>query len=104
MQAAIDALNLVERAAKSVGDLAKVMAAVDKNPNDLQARQDLALALFSTGDNAGAMEQLLESIRVDRSWNEEAARIQLLEFFKSLGATNPDVVTARRKLSTLLFA
>ena len=104
MQAAIDALNLAERAAKSVGDLAKVMAAVDKNPNDLQARQDLALALFSTGDNAGAMEQLLESIRVDRSWNEEAARIQLLEFFKSLGATNPDVVTARRKLSTLLFA
>ena len=104
MQAAVDALNLAERAAKSVGDLAKVMAAVDKNPNDLQARQDLALALFSTGDNAGAMEQLLESIRVDRSWNEEAARIQLLEFFKSLGATNPDVVTARRKLSTLLFA
>jgi putative thioredoxin len=62
------------------------------------------MALFATGDNAGAMAQLLESIRVDRSWNDEAARLQLLEFFKTLGAANPDVMAARRQLSTLLFS
>ena len=104
MQAAIDALELAERAAESAGDLDVAQAAVAANPNDLQARQDLAMALFATGDNAGAMAQLLESIRIDRSWNEDAARTQLLEFFKTLGAANPDVMTARRQLSTLLFA
>jgi len=104
MQAAIDALELAERAADSAGDLDVAQAAVAANPNDLQARQDLAMALFASGDNAGAMAQLLESIRIDRSWNEDAARMQLLEFFKTLGAANPDVMTARRQLSTLLFA
>ena len=104
MQVAIDALVLAERAAESAGDLDVAQAEVAANPNDLQARQDLAMALFATGDNAGAMAQLLESIRIDRSWNEDAARMQLLEFFKTLGAANPDVMTARRQLSTLLFA
>lgn len=104
MQAAIAALELAERAAESAGDLDLEQAAVAANPEDLQARQDLAMALFATGDNAGAMAQLLESIRVDRSWNDEAARLQLLEFFKTLGAANPDVMAARRQLSTLLFS
>lgn len=104
MQVAITALELAERAAESAGDLDVAQAAVDANPHNLQARQDLAMALFATGDNAGAMAQLLESIRIDRGWNEEAARLQLLEFFKTLGAANPDVMTARRHLSTLLFA
>jgi putative thioredoxin len=104
MQAAILALELAERAAESAGDLDVAQAAVDTNPNDLQARQDLAMALFASGDNEGAMAQLLESIRIDRSWNEEAARLQLLDLFKTLGAANPDVMAARRQLSTLLFA
>ena len=104
LQTAIMALELAERAAESAGDLDVALAAVDADPNDLQARQDLAMALFATGDNAGAMAQLVESIRIDRGGNEDAARLQLLEFFKTLGATNPDVMTARRQLSTLLFA
>ena len=104
IQGAIAALELAERAAESAGDLDLAQAAVAANPEDLQARQDLAMALFATGDNAGAMAQLLESIRVDRSWNDEAARLQLLEFFKTLGAANPDVMAARRQLSTLLFS
>ena len=104
MQASILALELAERAAESAGDFGEAQASVEANPNDLQARQDLAMALYAKGDNAGAMAQLLESIRIDRGWNEDAARLQLLEFFKTLGAANPDVMTARRRLSTLLFA
>jgi putative thioredoxin len=104
MQVAIAALELAERAAESAGGLDLAQAAVAANPEDLQARQDLAMALFATGDNAGAMAQLLDSIRIDRSWNEEAARLQLLEFFKTLGAANSDVMAARRQLSTLLFS
>ena len=104
MVIAIDSLELAEKAAGAAGGLTQARAAVDANPNDLAARQELALALFATGEQAESMEQLLESIRIDRAWNEEAARMQLLEFFKTLGPANRDVMAARRKLSTLLFA
>jgi len=104
MVIAIKTLELAEKAAGAVGGLAQAKAAVDANPNDLAARQDLAMALFAVGEQAASMNQLLESIRIDRSWNDEAARTQLLEFFKTLGPANPDVMTARRQLSTILFA
>jgi putative thioredoxin len=104
MVIAIDSLELAEKAAGAAGGLAQARAAVDADPNDLAARQELALALFATGEQAESMEQLLESIRIDRAWNNAAARMQLLEFFKTLGPANRDVMAARRKLSTLLFA
>jgi putative thioredoxin len=104
MVIAIDSLELAEKAAGAAGGLAQARAAVDADPNDLVARQELALALFATGEQAESMEQLLESIRIDRAWNDAAARMQLLEFFKTLGPANRDVMAARRKLSTLLFA
>jgi len=101
---AIESLELAEKAASAAGGLMQARAAVDADTNDLAARQELALALFATGEQAESMEQLLESIRIDRAWNDEAARIQLLEFFKTLGPANQYVMAARRKLSTLLFA
>ena len=104
MVIAIESLELAEKAAGAAGGLTQARAAVDADPNDLAARQELALALFATGEQAKSMEQLLESIRIHRAWNDEAARIQLLEFFKTLGPANRDVMAARRKLSTLLFA
>ena len=104
MVTAIESLELAEKAAGAAGGLTQARAAVDADPNDLAARQELALALFATGKQAESMEQLLESICIDRAWNDEAARIQLLEFFKTLGPANRDVMAARRKLSTLLFA
>ncbi len=104
MMVAIDALLLSEKAAKSAGGIDKARAAVDANPNDLAARQDFAMALFAIDENVESMDQLLESIRIDRLWNDEAARTQLLEIFKTLGPANPDVMNARRKLSTLLFS
>ena len=104
MQTAIGALELAEKAAGASGDLVTAQAAVDTDGTDLDARQKLALALYATGAHAAAMDQLLESIQIDRTWNDEAARLQLLEFFASLGAANPDVTKARRRLSTVLFA
>ena len=104
MVIAIDSLKLAEKAAGAAGGLTQARAAVDADPSDLAARQELALALFATGEQAESMEQLLESIRIDRAWNDESARMQLLEFFKTLGPANYDVMAARRKLSTLLFA
>ena len=104
MVAAIDVLVLSETALKSVDGIEAAQAAVDADPSDLAARQELAMAFFATGQQASSMDQLLESIRIDRDWNDGAARTQLLEFFKTLGPTNPNVMAARRKLSTLLFA
>ena len=104
MAASIDLLLLSEKALKSAGGIDAAQAAVDADPRNLMARQDLAMALFATGQLASSMDHLLESIRIDRDWNDGAARTQLLEFFKTLGPTNPDVMVARRKLSALLFA
>jgi len=104
MQSAIAAVELAEKASESAGELDVAKAAVEADPNDLAARQEYALALYAVGANAEAMAQLLESIRIERGWNDDAARLQLLEFFATLGAANPDVIAARRKLSTLLFS
>ena len=104
MQSAIAAVELAEKASESAGELDAAKAAVEADPNDLAARQEYALALYAVGANAEAMAQLLESIRIERGWNDDAARLQLLEFFTTLGAANPDVIAARRKLSTLLFS
>ena len=104
MQSAIAAVELAEKASESAGELDAAKAAVEADPNDLAARQEYALALYAVGANAEAMAQLLESIRIDLGWNDDAARLQLLEFFATLGAANPDVIAARRKLSTLLFS
>ena len=104
MQSAIAAVELAEKASESAGELDAAKEAVEADPNDLAARQEYALALYAVGANAEAMAQLLESIRIERGWNDDAARLQLLEFFATLGAANPDVIAARRKLSTLLFS
>ena len=104
MQLAIAAVELAEKASESAGGLDAAKAAVEADPNDLAARQEYALALYAVGANAEAMAQLLESIRIERGWNDDAARLQLLDFFATLGAANPDVIAARRKLSTLLFS
>ncbi len=72
---------LARKSGDSNADLAPLAAAVAANPQDLQAKQDYALALFADGQQEQAMEQLLDSIRQDRDWQEGAARQQLLEFF-----------------------
>ena len=104
MQSAVAAVELAEKASESAGELDAAKAAVEADSNDLAARQEYALALYAFGANAEAMAQLLESIRIERGWNDDAARLQLLQFFATLGAANPDVIDARRKLSTLLFS
>jgi len=100
--AAHAALRLAEQAS-NVGELAPLEQAVAANPNDHQARFDLAVALSAKGDRAGAADQLVEIIRRDRKWNEEAARKQLLQFFEAWGLMDPESVAARRKLSAIWF-
>ncbi|HTR14934.1 MAG TPA: thioredoxin [Roseiarcus sp.] len=100
--AAWAALRLAEQTS-NVGELAPLEQAVAAGPNNLQARFDLALALSAKGDREGAAHQLLEIIKRDRKWNDEAARKQLLQLFEAWGLMDPASVAARRKLSAIWF-
>ena len=96
-------LDLNEQAA-SGGELSALRAKVEADPDDHQSRIDLALALYAAGDRQGAADALIESIRRDRDWNEQAARKQLLKLFEAFGPTDPVTIAARRRLSSLLFS
>ena len=97
------ALELARNAA-TAGDVGKLEAKVKAAPGDHQARIDYALALAAAGRKSDALEQLLEAVRRDRKWNEEAARKQLLQLFDAWGPKDPATLEGRRRLSSILFA
>jgi putative thioredoxin len=74
------------------------------DPNDLEARLELATVLFLRGQVDAAIEHLLAAVRNDREWRDQAARKQLVKFFDALGPRHPAVVGGRRKLSSILFS
>jgi len=87
-------------AREKLGEFEKRLAA---DADDHAARIDLAVALNAMGERAKAVDQLVEAIKRDKAWNEEAARRQLLKFFEAWGFDDPATLAGRRKLSTLLF-
>jgi len=95
-------IDLAEASA-GAGEAGALEAALARNPDDHQARFDLALALIGAGDHAGAIEALLELFRRDRDWNEGAARTQLFKLFDSLGPKSELAQKGRRKLSSMIF-
>ena len=94
-------LEIEGRRAKAM--LAEFENRIAADPDDHAARIDLATALNAAGNRDGAVDALIEAIRRDRAWNEEAARKQLLKFFEAWGFEDPATRAGRRKLSTLLF-
>lgn len=92
------------RQAENAGPVGELRAQVEANPEDHQARLDLAQALQATGDSEAAIAELLESFRRDREWNDGAAKAQLFTLFDALGPTDPIAQAGRRKLSSLIFA
>ena len=104
MRDALAAVQLAERAGKTASEIQPLRLKLAAQPEDLQVHQDLALALFASGENEEAMDILLASIKLDNSWQDGAAKAQLFEIFNALGHTHAAVVSARRKLSTYLFS
>ena len=98
------ALTLAQEGREAAAQLAGLEARVAADPGDFQARYDLATALNATGLREAAAEHLLAILRRQRSWNEDAARHQLLKFFEAWGMDDPTTMAARRKLSALLFS
>jgi putative thioredoxin len=97
-------LKLREAPAPESGVTTGLRAKLAADPKDHQARYDLAMALDAGGDRDGALAELLELVRLDRQWNEEAARKQLVTLFEAMGPADPRTIEARRKLSGLLFS
>jgi len=101
---AVQAELALKEGAAQAGDLAPLRAKVAANAGDLEARFALAQALDAKGAREEAMNELLEIIRRERKWNEDAARKQLLTLFEAMGPTDPRTIAGRRKLSSLLFS
>jgi putative thioredoxin len=97
------ALELAAEGREARAKLAEFETRLAADPNDHAARIDLAVALNAMEDRAGAVDALIEAIKRDRAWNEEAARKQLLKFFEAWGFGDPASVAGRRKLSSVLF-
>jgi putative thioredoxin len=91
------------REVQPVDDLAGLAAEVAANPDDHEKRFALAGGQMAAGDRDAAATTLLAMIADDRTWNEGAARAQLLKIFEVVGLEDPWVSAQRRKLSAILF-
>jgi putative thioredoxin len=97
------AIEIAEQAS-ALGEVQELMNRVEANPADHQARFDLALALNAKGQRDEAIDQLVAIVRRDRTWNEDGARKQIVQFFEAWGPMDEATIAGRRKLSAVLFA
>ena len=102
--AARAALELAQQGQKAMASAGKLRRRLEQNPDDQDARFELATALFGSGDRQAAIDELLTLFKRDREWNEQAARKQLLKFFEVMGPTDPLTLSGRRRLSSMLFS
>jgi putative thioredoxin len=102
--AARSALDLAEQGQKAMGESGKLRERLVQDPDDHAARLELATALFGAGQREEAIDELLTLYKRDREWDEQAARKQLVKFFEVMGPTDPLTLSARRRLSSLMFS
>jgi len=97
-------LSLAEDTQGKVENLDSLQEKVNQDPTNHQARYDLALALVGADRPAEGIDALIEIVRRDRTWNDEAARKELLRLFEVFGANDENTLSGRRQLSSLLFS
>jgi len=103
LEAAHAQLELARQTADA-GPVSDLKASVEADPDDHQARYDLAQALYAGGQTQEAVDELLELFRRDPEWNDAAAKQQLFTIFEALKPNDPIVLNGRRKLSSMIFA
>jgi len=86
------------------GDINEVLAKLEADPNDHQARYDLAMMAFAGGDAALAVRELLDIVSRDREWQDDGARKRLIEIFEALGPSDAVAKAGRRRLQMMLLA
>ncbi len=103
VEAARAQIELARQAAKA-GPVDDLRAALAKDPANRQVMFDLAAAQHASGDVEGAVTTLLDLFKLDREWNDGAAKTQLFTIFDALKPQDPIVLAGRRRLSSLIFA
>ncbi|MFN4272395.1 MAG: thioredoxin [Aliihoeflea sp.] len=101
---AVEAKIALAEQVASLGDPDELERRLAADPKDHQARFDLAMIQNARGEREAAADSLLAIVKADREWKEDGARAQLLQFFEAWGPTDEATLTARRKLSSLLFS
>jgi putative thioredoxin len=102
--AALRARMALAEEAEALGDATTLERRLTDNPKDHQARFDLAMIQNARGERDAAADNLLSVIRADRTWNDDGARTQLLKLFEAWGPTDEATLSARRRLSSILFS
>ncbi len=97
------AVELAEQSLDA-GEITELQRKIEQDENDHQSRFDLALALQGAGKSEAAADELLEIVRRNRAWNDEAARKQLIKLFDAWGQTDPLTQEVRSRLSSILFS
>lgn len=87
-----------------LGDIPVLQKKVESDPQNYQARFDLALGLAGHDRRQEAVDELVYIMTHKRDWNDDAARQQLLQFFEAWGFDDEAAIYGRKKLSSLLFA
>jgi putative thioredoxin len=100
----VQALLTLAKEAGSAGDPAALQARLAENPKDHESRFELGRAHLARGEREAAIETWLDLVRMDRRWNDEAARKKLLTLFEAFGPEDPLTISGRRRLSALLFS
>jgi putative thioredoxin len=90
-------------AAAPAADTSELEARLGANPDDHEARFELAGARMAAGDRDAAADALLEIIGRDREWNDGAARQRFLQLLEAQGLADPWARAQRRRLSAVLF-
>jgi putative thioredoxin len=99
-KAALDLLlNPVDTSA-----LGKLEAAIAANPNDFEARLEIANVLNGSGKRVEAIDHLVYVIKKDRTFKDDGARKQLVSYFEAWGPKDEATLIGRRKLSSVLFS
>jgi putative thioredoxin len=96
-------IALADQAA-GLGEEGDLRARIEKDPKDYDARFELALLLNAKDQREDAADQLLDIFRLNRSWEDDKARKQLVQFFEAWGPTDEVTLYGRRRLSSLLFS
>ena len=104
VEEAISLIEISEKAFKAKGSIEDLEKKLKQEPDNLDYLLQMAIALFGIGQIEDSFEMLLKSIKIDKEWNEQAARKQLLEFFSSAGIEAKETISARKKLASLLFS
>ena len=96
-------LDLLDKS-EGLASIEELSIKVKSNPDDHQARLDLALSLIKDSRISEAIDHLLELFRRDKDWNNEAAKKNLFSVFEIMKPDDPEALKARRKLSSLIFS